>query len=74
VHLTWYPSLPHFPSITSSPRYEIAQENKRLREPLAKALKEVEVLRGQLAGSDKDKASLTQTKARLSTAEKQVSG
>lgn len=30
------------------------------------------MLRGQLAGSDKDKASLAQTKARLSTAEKQV--
>lgn len=53
-------------------RYEIAQENKRLSEPLAKALKEVESLRGQLASYEKDKASLAQAKARLAAAEKQV--
>eukprot|EP00877_Chromochloris_zofingiensis_P012225 jgi/Chrzof1/7256/Cz02g16210.t1 len=52
--------------------YEIAQENKRLSEPLAKALKEVESLRGQLASYEKDKASLAQAKARLAAAEKQV--
>jgi hypothetical protein len=53
-------------------RYEIAAENKRLSEPLARALKEVEGLRAALASADKDKASLAQTKARLATAEKQV--
>lgn len=52
--------------------YEIAQENKRLSEPLTKALKEVDTLRGQLASYEKDKASLAQTKARLLAAEKQV--
>ncbi|WIA30588.1 hypothetical protein OEZ86_000670 [Tetradesmus obliquus] len=52
--------------------YEIAAENKRLSEPLARALKEVEGLRAALTSADKDKASLAQTKARLATAEKQV--
>lgn len=33
--------------------YEIAQENKRLTEPLTRALKEVEELRKQLANYDK---------------------
>lgn len=33
--------------------YEIAQENKRLSEPLTKALKEVETLRKQLASYEK---------------------
>jgi hypothetical protein len=42
--------------------YEIAQENKRLSEPLSKALKEVEALRQALANYDKDKLSLAQTK------------
>lgn len=55
-------------------RYEIAAENKRLSEPLARALKEVESLRAALANADKDKASLAQSKARLATAEKQVCG
>jgi hypothetical protein len=54
------------------PRYEIAAENKRLSEPLARALKEMEVLRSALASADKDKASLAQSKARLAAAEKQV--
>jgi hypothetical protein len=40
--------------------YEIAQENKRLSEPLTKALKEVELLRQQLANHEKDKTSLGQ--------------
>jgi hypothetical protein len=54
-------------------RYEIAAENKRLSEPLARALKEVEVLRGgALASADKDNASLAQTKERLEAAVKQV--
>uniref|UniRef100_A0A7S0URD1 Growth arrest-specific protein 8 domain-containing protein n=1 Tax=Polytomella parva TaxID=51329 RepID=A0A7S0URD1_9CHLO len=52
--------------------YEIAQENKRLSEPLTKALKEVETLRQHLANYEKDKLSLQQTKARLATAEKMV--
>lgn len=52
--------------------YEIAQENKRLSEPLTKALKEVELLRQQLANYEKDKLSLQQTKARLVNAEKQI--
>mmetsp|Transcript_35535 Transcript_35535/g.78843 ORF Transcript_35535/g.78843 Transcript_35535/m.78843 type:complete len:471 (-) Transcript_35535:833-2245(-) len=52
--------------------YEIAQENKRLSEPLTKALKEVELLRQQLANYDKDKSSLQQTKARLLNSEKQI--
>lgn len=52
--------------------FEIAQENKRLSEPLSKALKEVEALRQALASYEKDKLSLAQTKARLVAAEKQV--
>lgn len=39
-----------------------AQENKRLSEPLTKALKEVEALRHSVANYDKDKMSLAQTK------------
>ena len=45
--------------------YEIAQENKRLSEPLTKALKEVEALRHSVANYDKDKMSLAQTKVCL---------
>ncbi|GLC38346.1 Dynein regulatory complex subunit 4 [Pleodorina starrii] len=52
--------------------YEIAQDNKRLSEPLTKALKEVEMLRQQLANYDKDRLSLSQTKARLLNAERQI--
>lgn len=52
--------------------YEIAQENKRLSEPLTKALKEVELLRSQLGQYEKDKTSLAQTKARLASTEKQL--
>ncbi|EFJ12010.1 hypothetical protein SELMODRAFT_125064 [Selaginella moellendorffii] len=40
--------------------YEIAQENRRLTEPLTRALKEVENLRKQMAQYDKDKHSLQQ--------------
>ena len=40
--------------------YEIAQENKRLSEPLAAALKEGEVLRHTLTAYEKDKQSLVQ--------------
>ncbi|KAG2441242.1 hypothetical protein HYH02_010085 [Chlamydomonas schloesseri] len=52
--------------------YEIAQDNKKLSEPLSRALKEVELLRQQLANYDKDKLSLGQTKARLLNAERQI--
>jgi len=50
--------------------YEIAQENKRLQEPLQKALKECDMLRQQLHDYEKDKMSLSQTKARLGQTEK----
>lgn len=52
--------------------YEIAQENKRLSEPLARSLREVEALRTQLAGYDKDKASLAAAKARLGAAARRI--
>lgn len=52
--------------------YEIAQENKRLSEPLVKALKENETLRTSLQHYEKDKISLSQTKARLVDTEKQL--
>eukprot|EP00163_Fabomonas_tropica_P031533 TRINITY_DN752_c1_g1_i2.p1 TRINITY_DN752_c1_g1~~TRINITY_DN752_c1_g1_i2.p1 ORF type:complete len:387 (-),score=137.25 TRINITY_DN752_c1_g1_i2:355-1515(-) len=45
--------------------FEIAQENKRLSEPLEKALKEVDTLRHELANYQKDKLSLQNAKARL---------
>lgn len=68
------PKLMHAP-VCHAPgcRYEIAAENKRLSEPLARALKEVEVLRAALASAEKDRASLAQAKARLAAAEKQAS-
>eukprot|EP00754_Rhynchopus_humris_P007250 Rhum_TRINITY_DN13385_c1_g1::Rhum_TRINITY_DN13385_c1_g1_i3::g.59664::m.59664/K19942/GAS8; growth arrest-specific protein 8 len=46
--------------------YEIAQENKKLKDPLHKAEKEVEALRHQLANYEKDKLSLRNAKSRLS--------
>jgi len=51
---------------------EIAQENKRLSEPLQKALKEVEMQRHQLANYEKDKTSLHLTKMRLADTDKQL--
>lgn len=51
--------------------YEIAQENKRLSEPLTKALKEVEALRQALASLEKDKMSLAQTKVGQGTRARQ---
>jgi hypothetical protein len=45
--------------------FEIAQENKRLSEPLTRALKEVELLRHELSNYDKDKLSLQNTKVRM---------
>ena len=52
--------------------YEISQENKRLSEPLTKALREVDELRKALASYDKDKQSLAQTKTRLLESEKSL--
>uniref|UniRef100_A0A7S0X897 Growth arrest-specific protein 8 domain-containing protein n=1 Tax=Mantoniella antarctica TaxID=81844 RepID=A0A7S0X897_9CHLO len=52
--------------------YEISQENKRLSEPLTKALREVDDLRKALASHDKDKQSLQHTKTRLSDTEKSL--
>lgn len=52
--------------------YEIAQENKRLSEPLTKALKEVTSLTDQLSNYEKDKVSLQQTKSRLTDTDKQL--
>ncbi|KAK9837699.1 hypothetical protein WJX74_003346 [Apatococcus lobatus] len=51
---------------------EIAQENKRLTEPLTKALKEVETLRGKLGAHEKDQTSLQDTKTKLKQAQKQL--
>jgi hypothetical protein len=45
--------------------HAIAQENKRLSEPLTKALREVEKLRQQLAFYEKDKQTLAYSKSRL---------
>ena len=45
--------------------FEIAQENKKLSEPLTRALKEVEKLRHELANYQKDKMSLQNAKSRL---------
>lgn len=52
--------------------HEIAQEKKSLSEPLAKARKEVKVLKHALANNEKDKVSLNHTKARLAETEKQL--
>merc|ERR1711881_403189 len=52
--------------------FEIAQENKRLSEPLARALKEVEKLRHELANYQKDKMSLQNAKSRLHVLETQL--
>jgi len=51
---------------------KLLQENKGLTEPLQRALKEVESLRHQLNNYEKDKLTLSQTKSRLSLAEKKV--
>ncbi|DBA75681.1 hypothetical protein WJX79_005311 [Trebouxia sp. C0005] len=52
--------------------FEIAQENKRLSEPLQKAVKEVESLRAVVGNYEKDKAALSQSKARLLHSEKHL--
>lgn len=51
--------------------FEIAQENKRLNEPLQKANKEVETLRHELSNYEKDKMSLKNTRSRLLVLEDQ---
>ncbi|KAJ9439760.1 Growth arrest-specific protein 8, partial [Diplonema papillatum] len=51
--------------------YEIAQENKKLKDPLHKAEKEVESLRHQLANYEKDKLSLKNARSRLTVLESQ---
>lgn len=51
--------------------FEIAQENKRLNEPLQKANKEVETLRYELSNYEKDKMSLKNTRSRLLVLEDQ---
>jgi hypothetical protein len=51
--------------------HDIAQENKRLSEPLAKAVKEVEELEHELKDAEKDKLSLRNAKARLALLEKE---
>lgn len=45
--------------------YDVSLENKRLSEPLAKAQKDVGVLKAQLRDRDKDRMSLRNAKARL---------
>jgi len=51
--------------------FEIAQENKRLTEPLTKAYKEVNLLQHELANYEKDKQSLDNAKERLRSLEDQ---
>lgn len=51
--------------------YEIAQENKKLKDPLGRAEKEVDSLRHQLANYEKDKMSLQNAKSRLRVLEQQ---
>ena len=48
------------------------QENKKLSEPLTRALKEVEKLRHELANYQKDKMSLQNAKSRLHVLETQL--
>eukprot|EP01137_Pigoraptor_chileana_P029764 Opistho-2@15380 len=50
---------------------EITNENKRLTDPLNRALAEVDDLRRQLANYDKDKTSLQSAKARLKVHEEE---
>lgn len=52
--------------------FEIAQENKRLSEPLTSALNQVEQLKAELANYERDKISLKNSKARLSVLEDQL--
>lgn len=51
---------------------DIAQENKKLTEPLALATAEVAALRADLRDAEKDRMSLANAKARLQTLEKDI--
>ncbi|CAM9773491.1 unnamed protein product [Chrysoparadoxa australica] len=51
---------------------DISQENKRLSEPLAVAVSEVTVLRGQLKDQEKDRVSLGNARARLRVMQEQL--
>ena len=52
--------------------YDIAQENKRLSEPLQVAVKEVESLKNELKDCDKDKLSLKNAASRLKLLKRRV--
>jgi len=52
--------------------HDISQENKRLSEPLAAALKDVQALRHELKDKEKDMLSLRNAKARLAMLEEQA--
>jgi hypothetical protein len=52
--------------------WEIAQENKRLSEPLQTALREVGALRAQLGDYDRDRQSLSLAKGRVDALEVQL--
>jgi len=54
--------------------YDIAQENKRLSEPLTVAVKEVEELRQKLKDFEKDKTSLKYTLTRIGAMHKSLGG
>uniref|UniRef100_A0A7S3DIN4 Growth arrest-specific protein 8 domain-containing protein n=1 Tax=Palpitomonas bilix TaxID=652834 RepID=A0A7S3DIN4_9EUKA len=51
---------------------EVVQENKRLSEPLTRALKDVETLRAELDNYHKDKLSLQNAKSRVMVLEEQL--
>jgi hypothetical protein len=51
--------------------FDISQENKRLKDPLAVAVKEVEHLKHELKDSEKDRLSLRNAKARRALLEEQ---
>eukprot|EP01002_Notosolenus_urceolatus_P015418 NODE_793_length_1775_cov_107.610081_g648_i0.p1 GENE.NODE_793_length_1775_cov_107.610081_g648_i0~~NODE_793_length_1775_cov_107.610081_g648_i0.p1 ORF type:complete len:457 (-),score=141.49 NODE_793_length_1775_cov_107.610081_g648_i0:69-1439(-) len=53
---------------------DIAAENRRLNEPLERALKEVESLKGQLSSLKRDQESLHLTRSRLRVVENQYQG
>ena len=54
--------------------FEIAQENKRMSEPLKQALQDVQRLREELGEYNRDRATLSSTKARLLVVEDKLKG
>lgn len=65
--------IEHFPLTSSCAWFgHYLQENKRLSEPLAKALADVAELNAQLKEQEKDRTSLANTKARLREIDEQV--